>query len=427
MRIAALHVGDELLDGRVADANLRKLGAFAASHGATVVEARFVPDDVERIAAALRDASADVIVCSGGLGPTDDDRTRHAAARWAEVDLVRDDETLQLIKDRFASRKRTFTANNSQQALFPAGATIIPTDVGTAAGFSLEVGSRRAYFFPGVPREFRWFLEQVIEPILTSSRSDEIVRTLHFHGVGESSLEERIGELGDVIVGFRADYPIIEVKLRGAPADVDEAVSAVMDRAGDFFVSMDETVVERLGSLLVERAETVTTAESCTAGKIAAELTEISGSSAWFERGFVAYSNDAKSEMLGVVEATLERFGAVSPQVAAQMALGALEAAGADWSLAVSGIAGPTGGTTDKPVGTVDFALASSDGVWVRRYYYGSWSRSFIRSGTVYTALQLLLWALEGSLESAPVSGPFSPAEVRRPEGIDFNPAEAPT
>lgn len=424
MRIAAIHVGDELLDGRVADANLLALGAFAATRDATVVSATFVPDDIDAIAATLAAAEADIIVCSGGLGPTVDDLTRHAAAAWAGVELAEDADTLARIKARFAQRQRTFTPNNARQALFPVGAEILDTEVGTAAGFSLEVGGTRAFFFPGVPREFVWFVENVIARQVGARREGSVVRTLHFHGIGESSLEERVGAFSGVTVGYRADYPVIEIKLAGPKTAVVAAEKQARDAAGEFLVGVDETLVERVARTLLERGETVTTAESCTAGKISAALTDLSGSSAWFGRGFVTYSNDAKVELLGVLEPTLERHGAVSPQVAAQMALGAQRAARADWAVAVSGIAGPTGGTPEKPVGTVDFALAGPDGVWTRRYQYGPWSRAFIRAGTTYTALQLLLWGLDGVLQARPVSGPFAPDDVMSDDGID-DPTEA--
>jgi nicotinamide-nucleotide amidase len=428
MRIAAIHVGDELLDGRVADANLRVLGSFAAVHGATIVQATFVPDDLEAIADTLARNAADLVVVSGGLGPTLDDMTREAAAMWAGVELEEDPDTLEKIRDRFARRGRTFTENNARQARFPAGAQILPTEVGTAPGFALEHNGTTAFFFPGVPREFAWYLETVLDGVLPGRSEGSITRTFHFHGIGESALETAVGELEVEQIGYRADYPVIELKLYGPHAMLDAAEVDVRARAGRWLVGVDETLPERIGRLLVERGETVTTAESCTAGGIAALLTDVPGSSQWFEQGFVTYANSAKERLVGVHAETLERHGAVSPQVAAQMAFGATESAQADWGIAVSGIAGPSGGSAEKPVGTVDFALdRGGQGTWVMRKYFGSYSRAFIRAGTAYSALQFLLWALTDELdEHGDVFGPFELVETISPYGISHR-APGPT
>lgn len=424
MRIAAIHVGDELLDGRVADANLGALGSFASLHGATVVAAQFVRDDIDAISAALRAASGDIIVVSGGLGPTQDDKTRKAAAHWCGQELVHDEETLERIKARFADRDRPFTQNNARQALFPGAATILRTEVGTAAGFSVQHDGQTAFFFPGVPREFRWFLESYVGDVLPGAGRDWITRTVHFHGVGESSLETAVGHLDVDQIGYRADYPVIELKLYGATDKVDSAEGLVRERAGRWLVGVDETLPEQIGRLLTARGEKVTTAESCTAGGIAALITEVSGSSKWFDQAFVTYANDAKEQLVGVHRATLERHGAVSPQVAAQMAFGAAERAHADWAIAVSGIAGPTGGTAEKPVGTVDFAIdRNGSGTWVMRKYFGNYGRRFIRAGTAYSALQLLLWALTDQLdEHEEVAGPFDLVQTISSHGIGYEP-----
>ncbi len=429
MRIAAIHVGDELLDGRVADANLRALGAFASLHGARVVSAQFVRDDVDALVAALHHAPADLVICSGGLGPTDDDRTREAAALWCECELVSDGSTLARIKERFASRGRPFTENNASQALFPKCANILATDVGTAAGFSAHHGAKTAFFFPGVPREFRWFLDHHLASKLPGASGDAAIRTFHFHGIGESSLETAIGALDVEQIGFRADYPVIELKLYGTPTALEAASALVLARAGRYLVGTDETLPEQIGRLLVERGETVTTAESCTAGGISALITEVSGSSRWFGQAFVTYANEAKENLVGVHRSTLERHGAVSPQVAAQMAFGAAERAHASWGLAVSGIAGPTGGTADKPVGTVDFALdKGGQGTWVMRRYFGDRDRAFIRAGTAYSALQFLLWGLTDTLsEHDEVFGPFDLVKTISPFGIPHQAPEPPS
>ncbi len=415
-------VGDELLDGRISDANAVHLGDLCFGTGSRVERVAFIRDDVDRVVEALRSTTAPIVVVSGGLGPTEDDKTREAAARFSGRELVENAETIDRIRQRFEARGYPFTENNRRQAFFPDGAAVLRTDVGTAPGFELSHDGRRFFFFPGVPREFRWYCERHLQP-LVGSRDTATARTLYFHGLGESAMETLLGEsLGDdhgVAIGYRAAYPVIELKLVG-PVDAVAAVDeTARETLGPWLVGEDdEDLPARIGRLLLEHGATVTTAESCTAGGIAALITETPGSSGWFQQGFVTYANDAKSALLGVQPEVLLTHGAVSAETVLQMASGARRAAGATYALAVSGLAGPGGGSEEKPVGTVHFALAAPEGNYHRLIRYRLPTRGLIRAGSAYSALSLLLWRLEDRLDQHTVSGPFSDDDVWRDGGV---------
>lgn len=421
MKISVVCTGDELLDGRITDQNSGSMVQFAGMHEAEVVSIRIVRDTRDAVLGALNDAVADegvgLVIVSGGLGPTEDDLTREVAAAWAGCALVLDDMTLEQMKERFRARGAHFTENNARQAYFPALAKILRTEVGTAAGFELVKAGVRVLFFPGVPREFRWFLETYVVPILDESAASGV--RLHtkygFHGVGESELAEKLGDIGEIAaevggrVSYRAAYPLIEVALSALePSGLERLQKRVLERAGAWLISEgDETLVARVGRLLMAEQATVTVAESCTGGGLGAALTEVSGSSAWFERGYITYSNRSKIEELGVHPDALATHGAVSREVVCQMAIGARRRAGADYALAISGIAGPSGGSPEKPVGTVHIALSSARGTWHRHMIYVQRDREQVRQASVYTALSLLLWMLEGRLTQHRVDGPF--------------------
>lgn len=422
-------VGDELLDGRVRDRNTARFGELLAGRGLSLRRATTIDDDIDHIVTALQSATArgvDLLICSGGLGPTDDDMTREAAARWLGVELVMHQPSLRRIRERFAERGRVFTQNNSRQALFPDGATPIATEVGTAPGFRVQHDSGAvAFFLPGVPREFEWYLQNAVADHLPPDDRSMVRRSLHFHGIGESALATQIeavaatAQRDEVSIGYRADYPIIELTLLGKADAVHRTAEGVLDTAGGWLVGEgDADLPTRLGRALLERGETICTAESCTAGGIAALITEIPGSSSWFQRGYVTYANDAKAEELGVSTDILLRYGAVSAQTVCQMASGARRRSRATYGIAVSGIAGPGGGTPDKPVGTVHFGLATPTGVYHRRVHFRLDSRRLVRQGTAYSALALTLWVIEDRLGEHTVAGPFSDAEVWSEQGV---------
>jgi nicotinamide-nucleotide amidase len=418
--LTILSVGDELLDGRVQDRNSFYLAGIAAQEGMQVARVLVIADDEAAIVAALRQADTDLVVVSGGLGPTDDDVTRDAAATLVGAELRLDEDLLGALEEAFLHRGYPFTANNRRQCAFPESAVILPTEVGTAAGFSLRHDGKDLYFFPGVPGEFRWYVDRYLAGTLPRAGEPLLFPTrLLFFGLGESDLETRIADAtaearrSGVRVGFRADRSLIEVSLKGASEHRAAAESRIRQAIGPWLVAEGEqSFSERLAHALLARGQTVSVAESCTGGLVGARLTEVPGSSAYFERGFLTYSNQAKVDLVGVDPTALARFGAVSPQVVAQMALGAASRARAAFGIAVSGIAGPTGGTADKPVGTVEFGLATPEGVFTASRVFPRRTRRHVRTLSVHTALALLLWYLEGRLGPHETFGPFSAADV---------------
>ncbi|MGM0555372.1 MAG: CinA family nicotinamide mononucleotide deamidase-related protein, partial [Myxococcota bacterium] len=421
-RICAVCIGDELLDGRISDENAVWLAAELGKRGHMLDSVRIVPDEPQRIVDALDDASSrnDKIVVCGGLGPTADDITREAAAGWVGDVIELDEDVLEELRERFEQRGYPFTDNNRRQCTFPESADILATEVGTAAGFTLQKGGAVAFFLPGVPREFRWFCETYILPEFTDEQESVLSHKFIYFGMGESQLETRlegIVELAESVAGrvsYRAEFPVIEVNLKATKREaLDRLAEHLTDKIGPWLIAEDDaSLAQRLGERLMSDDATVTVAESCTAGWLGRDLTAVAGSSGWFERGFITYSNEAKSEMLGVDEDVLATHGAVSAQTACQMAAGAREAANATYALSISGIAGPSGGTEDKPVGTVEFGLATPEGVYRKRAQFPARRRAAVREMSVYTAMALLLWLLEDKLDAHDVQGPFDRSAV---------------
>ena len=427
--IAILCIGDELLDGRVRDKNAHHLVQLLSRRAMVVQEIRIISDDMDSIVGALESCSGvDYVVVSGGLGPTADDITREAAAAFSGSVLEEDLKMVQRLRAAFESRGFPFTENNHRQCTFPSTATILATEVGSAAGFYLDETDTRYFFFPGVPSEFRWFVDRYL-PMPGDAEIAEHSAKMTFFGLSESQIETKIIEAAgearrrNIRVGYRADQSLIEVSLKGDRRASDKVEAMIRAQLGPWLVADgEESFGERLRRRLLDASATVSVAESCTAGLLAARLTEVSGSSQYFEEGYLTYANSAKERLVAVHPETLARFGAVSPQVVAQMAAGARRRSGATFALAISGIAGPSGGTTDKPVGTVDFALATARGLYHRRSYFTGRSREQVRTLSVHVAAALLLWHLENRLEHHNISGPFSDEEVLN--GIQALPSE---
>lgn len=420
LKIETLAIGDELLDGRITDRNASLLARELRVRDAAVQRMTVIPDSVEGIAAELAAIGqrADVVVCSGGLGPTRDDCTRDAAARWLGVETVYAPEHFARIEALFRSVGLEVTPNNKRQAYFPTGAEVLENGVGTAPGFAAvhpETGLK-AFFLPGVPSEYRWFLNHhVLDAITGGDSARRLVRaTRVYFGLGESKLEhtlEGIEVPEGVTLGYRAHFPEIHVTVSawaregdGMQAAAEGVLRAIEARLGRFLVAEgEETLVERVAGLLTAQQARVTTAESCTGGMIAAALTSVAGSSAYIDEAVVTYSNAAKVARVGVEEATLAAYGAVSRGVVVEMARGARARAGATYGVAVSGIAGPGGGSAAKPVGTVEIAVAEEGGVWYRPLRLKPrWGRDRIRQATVHHALALLLKRLEDRVGDDP-------------------------
>ncbi|MDD5225053.1 MAG: CinA family nicotinamide mononucleotide deamidase-related protein [bacterium] len=373
-----LLIGNELVRGSVADIN----GSLAARElrriGFQIAGFEIVGDDDQAIERALRASGerAEVVIVGGGLGPTDDDRTRGAAARFFGRELVFNAEAWENIEDWFQNLKRKPVPDDRRQAEFPAGAEMIPNRHGTAPGFFFRQAQTRYYFLQGVPREFSAFLQEEIIPRLRkefSLPSPQIFRTLKVFGISEGRVGAIIFGLArafpQVTVGTRFYFPEIWIDLESEDGEALETVvsRARSDFASHLFGENDETLESLVGMLLAEKGWKLALAESCTGGLIAHRITEVPGSSNYFERGVVTYSNPSKTELLGVAPDLLKKFGAVSAEVAGAMAEGVKKNSKVEIGLSTTGIAGPTGGSPEKPVGLVYFGLATPEGVFTRK------------------------------------------------------------
>ncbi|MFO0746875.1 MAG: competence/damage-inducible protein A [Myxococcota bacterium] len=377
MQIEVLTIGNELLNGDLADTNTSRLAGLLRGLGLPVRRAQTVPDTLAVVVDALKLAAgrADVVLVSGGLGPTEDDLTLEAAAAFAGVPLVQHDATLERLHARFAARGVPFTPNNARQAQVPAGAEVFENPVGTAPHVQLQVGTTRLFFFPGVPSELARLADDYLVPWLRAHAPVRGYRSHIFKTFGRT--ESQVATMLDGLprdprmhVAYRAHIPEIQVSLHVEDADrlagaalLDSAAAHVRQALGDIIYSEDPkaTFVSVVTDLLAARGQTLATAESCTGGLVAKMLTDRAGSSAWFKEGVVTYANEAKVARLGVDPALIAAHGAVSEAVCRAMADGVRETTGADWGLSVTGIAGPSGGSDGKPVGLTYLGLAGPD------------------------------------------------------------------
>ena len=369
MRVEMLAVGDELLDGRVADTNSLRLAQRLSEVGLHLQQVSHVTDDIAAIVGAAAGAAArgtELCVVSGGLGPTTDDLTSEAMAALAGVGQVRDAAAAAKVEAHVRRRGRALTANQLRQADRPHGARLIDNPVGTACGFVLRHGGCDFVCLPGVPREFDHLVETAVIAERRKLGRPVARRGLSIFGLAEADIDHRLAGLQarwpEVRLQYRVAFPINYVTLwasADAQADLDAAWAHAAQILGEWAYArqtqdLPQVVVEALG----RRGQTVATAESCTGGLVADLLTDVSGASAALQAGFVAYANDSKVQLLGVSPDTLAAHGAVSEAVVVEMAKGAKTRARATYAVATSGVAGPGGGTPDKPVGTVWLALA---------------------------------------------------------------------
>lgn len=408
-----LSQGDEVVTGQVADTNAAWLSERLTALGFDVLRHTAVRDRTDEITAAVSAAveHADLVIGTGGLGPTDDDLTVQAVADAFGVQVTFDEQAMAQIESLYARYGREMPEVNRKQAWLPHGCTRLDNHWGTAPGFAMDTERGLAAFVPGVPREMKALFDARILPLLAARFQVQPGRlvTLRTTGIGESNLQERIGPFdhAGVVLSYRTRLPENHVKLRFAPGTSDERVQQVArDVAAQigspvFCIEGLDAIAGDLHQVVIQQlladGETVATAESCTGGQVAAALTAVSGSSAAFLEGFVTYSNQAKSARLGVDPALLEAHGAVSEPVARAMAEGVRARAGSTYGLSTTGIAGPTGGTADKPVGTVHIALATPERTVHRKLRLGG-DRSRIQALSAAAVLDLLRRGLQGVL-----------------------------
>jgi nicotinamide-nucleotide amidase len=428
MKAIILSVGDELVLGQTVDTNSAWLSRELAGVGWRVAAHVTVPDDQPAIELALREAvgRCDVLIVTGGIGPTADDLTRQALAAVMNVPLEEDPRWVEALKGFFEKRGRIMPASNRIQAMIPRGAGMIHNPAGTAAGihsrvqgsgFSVQppdlspepgtANSLDIYILPGVPKEMQLMFSEYVLPRMRQGGGDGCIlsRTLHTFGMGESWIAEKLGDLmtrgRNPSVGTTVSHGIVSVRVnarfdsRGqAEQELERAVEQCRACLGDLIFGADEQTLEQVvGRMLADTRRTVATAESCTGGLLAKMFTDVHGSSEWFLQGWVTYSNEAKMRELEVPAPLIDNYGAVSEEVAGQLAENAREKSGADFALSITGVAGPTGGTRAKPVGTVCLALAAFDQTHVRTFNFTG-DREIIRDRSARMALAMLRFHL---------------------------------
>lgn len=406
-------VGDELINGTRVDTNTAWLSRRLAEIGVRVVRAISVGDREEAIRDSISRgmAGAEVVIVGGGLGPTHDDRTKEAVAAHFGAGMRRSGEVEKAVRRFFEERGRALGRVNLDQALVPEGFEYRINPLGTAPGLLKRLENGFLFVLPGVPAELRALYDDLVEPVLKEAYGGRWLverRWFSTAGIGESDLFDRVGGLEemspDVSIAYLPSANGTAIYLTGegmSPEEVgrllDEAERRVRQGAGDYlYAGGDRSLADHIAGLLTERGETLATAESCTGGQIAHLLTNVPGASNWFLRGWVVYSNESKEEELGVPHELLVEHGAVSGPVARAMAEGARRVAGTDYALSVTGIAGPAGGTAEKPVGLVYTGCAGPDRTIVRRFLLGAAGRRFTKRRAAANALDLLRRMIEG-------------------------------
>ena len=390
MDCALISIGDELLIGQTVNTNAAWLGEQLNLLGYKVVAGAVIPDDENAILNALDELSikADLIIITGGLGPTKDDITKHTLCDYFDTKLERNLVIEQQIVDYFNSRQLPILQTNKDQALIPLACELLPNSRGTASGMWFEKDEKIFISLPGVPYEMKGIITEIVIPkLLKRSNDDRILvhKTIRTHGMGESFLAEVIKNWedklshDDIKLAYLPSPGIVKLRLsllgknqKGINLKLEEHIQHLQKIIpNQIYGYEDDTMEGVVGQLLSEKNETVATAESCTGGAVAKMITSVSGSSAYFEGSIISYSNQIKINQLQVEEKTLNVYGAVSQQVVEQMAIGVRRNLNTHYGLATSGIAGPTGGTPEKPVGTIWIATAGPNGVKSKKLNLG--------------------------------------------------------
>jgi len=402
MKAKIISIGNELLKGDTVNTNTSFLSKGLANIGIETIHQVTCSDNIEAIVSAVNEDSgtAEIIIICGGLGPTDDDLTREALAKAFNSPLIIDEGALKDIKGYFEKRSRVFHELNISQAKIPKGAKIIKNDWGTAPGLNLERDGIIYYVLPGVPTELmNMFKESVVKDL--EKRFGNLpktkVITLKMFGIAESRLNELINRLEKpkcVELGYYPKMPEVHLQISFPEKDIKTALeyksSIYAELARFIFAEDDEKLEEKIVDALIKNKLTLSLAESCTGGLVASTIVNVAGSSKCFERGVVTYSNESKIELLNVKRETMEKFGAVSPECAIEMAIRIRELAKTDLSISITGIAGPGGSTGEKPLGTAFICWSSKRGERIESFVFHR-DRNMNRKLAMYEALTRLL------------------------------------
>lgn len=409
-KASIISIGNELLNGRTLDTNVLYLGRELLLIGVELLRSFTVGDDVKLIADTINLAleQTDIVLITGGLGPTDDDVTRQALAEFLKVELELDNEQLQKIEAFFKTHSYPMPDRNKIQAYVPAGTSAINNNVGTAPGVRAEFNGKLVFLMPGVPSEMKNMFQAEVLPELKKFTDGQIVvvRRLHCFGAGESSIAEKLGEMmtrdRNPLINCTVKSGVITLHIIAKGYDRSNVEKMASDDEkylhkilGDLIFGVGEqTQAEVVGNTLSRQKKTLAVAESCTGGLLAKLLTDVPGSSAYFKCGWVTYSNESKIRDIGLKSSLIEKHGAVSEEVARALCRGARQKAQADFGIAITGIAGPSGGSETKPVGLVYIGVDHNQGCSVKRYIFAGKDRGAIRFRAAQTALDMLRLAI---------------------------------
>lgn len=404
MKAEIIAIGTEILLGDIINSNAQYLAQELATLGIDMFYQQVVGDNENRIIHAFDEAysRSDIIITTGGLGPTDDDITKEIAAKYFNKELLPDEISIQKIKGYFKSRERKMTENNLKQGLIPQDAIVINNNNGTAPGVIIEENNKIMIILPGPPKEMKPMFEETVRPYLENMSDSVLVsKMIRILGIGESAVAEEVKDLMDIqtnpTIAPYAKEVGVTLRLTAKAENKEEAEKLILpiekiitDRLGEnVYATEDISIEDVVAKLLIEKKLTIATAESCTGGMIASTLINYPGISEVFLEGAVTYSNEAKHKRLGVKNETLDKYGAVSEETAREMAIGIAKTAGTDVSIVTTGIAGPEGGTDEKPVGLVYIGVYVSGEVKVKKYIFNG-NRSRIRLQATMMSLDML-------------------------------------
>lgn len=397
MNAGIISVGNELLMGFTLDSNSTWIARKLLDLGIKVDLKLTIADNEGEILEAFKTLSSrcDVILCTGGLGPTSDDVTKSAYCDFIQAGLELNEDYLEELKKKFEDRQLVMSDSNREQAMVPDKGETIPNSLGSALGLKFVDEESRIYVMPGVPSEMKRMMEETVLPELEQLPRDELhVTTIRLTGIMESALYDQVKDLLNdniVKVAFLPGFLGVDVRLMSRDKDsLLELSGQFFDRLGNYVYAEDwETLEDAVGRLLIERGLTLATAESCTGGLLGNRITNVAGSSEYYLGGIVSYSDAAKMNLLGVSQETLKEFGAVSEETAQEMAAGARRVLQSDVGVSITGIAGPTGGTEDKPVGLVYIAVDVAGDVAVRKFVFSE-DRRYNKELSAQAALNLV-------------------------------------
>jgi len=409
IKACIVSIGNELLNGHTTDTNCPYICGRLLSIGIPVVSVYTVGDNIKQIVRSLKRAAedADIVIVTGGLGPTDDDITRQAFAELLGVKLQVKPALLKDIRKFFADRGLPMPGKNTIQACVPKGASPLENPFGTAPGIFAEMKKKLFFAMPGVPVEMKQMLEKSVLPRLAKKGAAgfTIVKKVRCFGAGESALAEKLGDLMDrgrnPLINSTVNSGVITLHVVASAKTKKQAeqmaqkdVNHLRSLLGDLIFGVDDqTLPEVVGQWLTLHHKTITVAESCTGGLLTKLITDVPGASEHFTHGWITYSNKAKTELLGVQKQLIEKHGAVSEQVASAMAIAARKKAKSDFAIAITGIAGPAGGSKQKPVGLVYISVCDGDDCQTKKCLF-SYTRDLIRTRAALTALNMLrLWS----------------------------------